>query len=122
MNWVHGDTLELLLSEIGWRCGIKIAWQLRGYLRLMRGLASESAGGISSGCVLSHWFLGLYLPVYHALPVTLAGYLNWWLTCCHPYRFKPCHDLTLKPRQNVLVHQDLVPHAVSTGALIGFPM
>lgn len=109
MDRIHGDTLEQRWSEISWWSVIRVAWQLRGYLRLMRRTVSASAGGVYSGRVRSPWFGAIYGPVNHVSPPVLAGYINWWLKNCRPYRFKPLSDCVLKPQPNVLVHQDLVP-------------
>jgi Phosphotransferase enzyme family len=110
MERIHGRTLEQLWAEIGWWMTIQLAWQLRTNIRAMHMVTSPSAGGLSSGCIRSPWFQGLYPPASHSSPVAFAGYLNWWLVSCRPNHLKARPDLLLEPLpQHVFIHQDLAP-------------
>lgn len=109
MNRIHGKTLEQLWPHIGLWGTIRIAWQLRQFLRAMATATSKTTGGLHSGTTRSIYLEAIYGPTPHASPVMFSNYLNWWLTECRPYAFQPRPDLTFPPAEHVLVHQDLAP-------------
>jgi hypothetical protein len=109
MDRVRGKTLEQLWPHIGLWESIRIAWELRRFLRAMASVTSGTTGGLHSGVVRSIHIDAVHGPVPHASPTTFSNYLNWWLTECRPYWCEPRPDLTFSPTQHVLVHQDLAP-------------
>lgn len=120
MDRIHGKTLEQLWPHIGIWETIRIAWQLRGFLRAMASITSGTTGGLHSGVVRSIHIDAIFGPVPHASPSTFSSYLNWWLTECRPQWCQPRPDLTFSPTQHVLVHQDLAPRNMmldTTGSL-----
>ncbi|KAI0316343.1 kinase-like protein [Amylostereum chailletii] len=110
MDRVHGSTLEQLWPRLGWWDTFCVARQLRSFLHIMASVTSQTTGGLHSGQVRSEWLQALYGPIPNASPSDFAGYLNWWLLECRPYRYKARPDLVLNAaREHILVHQDLAP-------------
>ncbi|KIY73169.1 kinase-like protein [Cylindrobasidium torrendii FP15055 ss-10] len=107
---VHGSTLEQLWPTIRIWTLFSAAWQLRGYLRTLRGVGSSTTGGLHSGWTHSTRLDAIHGPIRHASPSAFVGYLNWWLLDCRPGILTPRQDLVLQPEQeHILVHQDLAP-------------
>jgi len=109
MDRIPGKTLEQLWPHIWLWESIRIAWQLRGFLRTMASVTSGTTGGLHSGRVRSIYIDAIYGPVPHASPATFSNYLNWWLTECRPQWVRPRPDLIFSPSEHILVHQDLAP-------------
>lgn len=110
MERVVGDTLEQRWPNLGLWGTLCAAWQLRGYLRLLRTVTAQTTGGLHSGRTRSILLDDERGPVRHASPAAFVGYLNWWLVNCRPEYCTPHPELVLKPaKEHFLVHQELVP-------------
>ncbi|KAI0728892.1 kinase-like protein [Fomitopsis betulina] len=93
MERVVGDTLEQRWPNLGLWGTLCAAWQLRGYLRLLRTVTAQTTSGLHSGRTRSILLDDQRGPVRHASPAAFVGYLNWWLPA----------------KEHFLVHQELVP-------------
>lgn len=116
MERVTGDTLEQLWPKLGLWGTLRAAWQLRGYLQLLRTVTAQTTGGLHSGRTRSLWLDDQRGPVRHASPAAFVGYLNWWLVDCRPEYCTPHPELVLKPAdEHTLVYQDLAPRNMILG-------
>lgn len=110
MDRIQGMTVEQLWRDMSIFTTLRVAWQLRGYLRSMMSVVSQTTGGLHSGHVESEWIDTIHKPIPHASPFAFSSYLNWWLTECRPDVCAPRPDLKFPtPPRHVLVHQDLAP-------------
>lgn len=110
MDYVDGATLEQAWRSMSLFATLRVAWQLRSYLRSTASIVAQTSGGINSGRCRSEWLQGQYGPVPHASPTTFSNYLNWWLTECRPTEYHPRRELLVRAEpHHILVHQDLAP-------------
>ncbi|TRM67053.1 kinase-like protein [Schizophyllum amplum] len=110
MDLIKGATLEQIWQSMGFIATLRLAWQLRTYLRSMASVTSQTTGGIHSGHVESEWIQGQYGPIPHASPTSFSNYLNWWLSQCRPTEYRAHPELAFQPApHHTLVHQDLAP-------------
>lgn len=115
MDRAHGKTLEELWPEIGWWRTVRLAWQMRSFIRLMQRVHSTTSGGLVTGYFHSQWFEGCYGPKPHATPQVFTSFLNWWLIPRlpdgkeYPKRSAIRRPPLDPPKMHTFVHQDLVP-------------
>ncbi|KAL1746411.1 kinase-like protein [Schizophyllum fasciatum] len=121
MDYIDGMTLEQAWRSMSLFATLRVAWQLRAYLRSTASIVAQTTGGVHSGRSHSEWLQGQYGPVPHASPTLYRDYLNWWLTECRPAECRPRRELLVPAEpHHILVHQDLAPRNMildSKGAL-----
>jgi hypothetical protein len=112
MDRVHGKSLENEWVNLGWWQTLKLGWELRHFVRVMRGEVSMKAGMLVSGFARSIFYEDIYGPKRHASPETFSGYMSWWLIDLPAQVRKPFPDLVpiiSDRRPHVFTHQDITP-------------
>ncbi|KAJ7581492.1 ankyrin repeat protein [Mycena floridula] len=107
MDRVQGQTLDELWPNLGWWSTIKLAWQLRDFITMMRRKTSKTAGAIISGSgYCRFWDFDSYGLPLHASPGSFLEYMNWWLSSLPSFQPRP--ELELRPFNFfVFSHMDL---------------
>jgi len=121
MDRVLGETLETCWSRLGWIATIKLAFELRNFVRRMRELSSSTAGGLETGASTSLWLDDYYGLPLHASPSDIQSYITFWLQYPqkrpqhYPNRHLHCDYTALIPpipTKFVFIHQDLAPRNI----------
>jgi len=120
MDRVHGVTLEKCWSELGWIATIRLAFELRKFVRRMREVTSSTAGGLVTGQCNSFWLEDYYGLPLHATPSAVQSFITFWLQYPQKASFFPNREMHLKnitltpslPTHFVFVHQDLAPRNI----------
>lgn len=117
MERIRGETLMNCWNRLGWFASLNLAFQLRGFIRKMRGLISSTAGAIHSGDYHSIWIDDSFRLPLHANSAAVAGFFNFWgnytpppLPNGQPQAIKDvqlCKFSVDEPL--VFTHQDLAP-------------
>jgi hypothetical protein len=121
MDRVLGTTLEDAWSRLGWFATIRIAFQLRRFVKAMRSVTSPTAGGIETGQCNSMWLDdGFGIPP-KATPEAVNSFISFWLQYTYErrriypnletYRLNR-HLLPTLPASFVFTHQDLAPRNI----------
>ena len=121
MDRIHGMTLDDAWTQKGWIASIRMALQLRRYVRVMRSLTSPTAGGLISGKCHSIWLADYYKLPPDATPESLTSFIRFqWLqytpkrkraperTSSHNYQYL----IPQTPTSFVFTHQDLAPRNI----------
>ena len=121
MDRVHGVTLENCWSGLGWIATIKLAFELRKFVRRMRQVTSSTAGGLVTGECNSFWLDDYYGLPLHATPAVVQSFITFWLQfpqkrpLLYPDPELHRKNLTLipsLPARFVFIHQDLAPRNI----------
>lgn len=121
MDRVPAETLEVCWSRLGWIATIKLAFELRKYVRRMRQVSSATAGGLQTGVSTSLWLEDYYGLPLHACPSDIQSYITFWLQ--YPQRRPLVYPDPELHRENtalipsistrfVFTHQDLAPRNI----------
>jgi Phosphotransferase enzyme family len=109
MDRINGHSLEEAWKGLGWFKTIKLALQLRRFVRSMREIKSPTRGALTTGICPSIWLADYYGPPPHATCEALASYLNYWIIY-HPKGQPTPGDYLLvlpTPLTFAFTHQDL---------------
>jgi len=121
MDRVDGLTLEECWPSLGLFATIKLACELRKFVRRMQEVSSLTAGGLKTGECNSFWLENYYgLPV-HATPSGVQSFIMFWLR--YPGenpRLYPDPEMHRKyitlapslPTRFVFIYQDLAPRNI----------
>jgi hypothetical protein len=114
MNRIRGTSLENAWHQMGWITTIRIAFQLRRFVRAMRTQMSSTAGSLVSGKCNSIWLEDYYGPPRHATPEKFTSFISFWLQPVTNRKIKiapPAHRQFIPPTPAsfVFTHQDLAP-------------
>jgi len=121
MDRVSGEPLETCWSRLGWIATIRLALQLRKFVRRMREVSSSTAGGLETGASTSLWLEDYYGLPLHASPSDIQSYITFWLQYPQKrpqlYPDPELHRETTAiipaiPTRFVFVHQDLAPRNI----------
>jgi len=121
MDRVSGEPLETCWSRLGWIATIRLAFQLRKFVRRMQEVSSSTAGGLETGASTSLWLDDYYGLPLHAYPSDIQSYITFWLQ--YPQKRPQLYPDPELHRQNtamipaiptrfVFVHQDLAPRNI----------
>lgn len=115
MDRISGMTLEECWSQSGWLATIRMAFQLRRFVRAMRSRTSPTAGSLVTGNCKSLWLDDYYKLPAHSSPESLADFIRFWLQFI-PTRKRaqrqeiiPPNFVPYVPTSFVFTHQDLAP-------------
>jgi hypothetical protein len=111
MDRIHGMTLDGAWIQKGWVASIRMALQLRRYVRVMRSLTSPTAGALISGECHSIWLDDYYKLPPHATPENVTSFIRFWLhtpkqkraperTSSHNYQHLNPYILRLQPSRS----------------------
>lgn len=117
MERIDGLNLHDCWHKIGWITTLRLAWQLRGFVRRMRAISSPTAGCLISGEVKSVWVdEDSYGLPPHASSESVAAFFNFWGNFVppwlrdHPKPFRHYNRVFFPPDEPlVFTHQDLAP-------------
>lgn len=114
MKRIRGTTLGDAWDRMSWIMTIRIAFQLRRFVRTMRTQISSTAGSIVSGKCNSIWLEDYYGPPRHATPEKFTAFISFWLHPVTNRKIKitpPAHPpfIPPTPKSFVFTHQDLAP-------------
>ncbi|EEH10297.1 ankyrin repeat protein [Histoplasma capsulatum G186AR] len=117
MERIHGQTLEEAWKHIGWLIALRLAFQLRRFVRRMREVTSSTAGSLSTGMCRSFWLEDFYKLPCHARPEAIPAFIRFWLNFVPLSRRKasvqPKKEFCSKPQTPlVFTHHDLAPRNV----------
>ena len=115
MDRISGMTLEECWSQSGWLATIRMAFQLRRFVRAMRSRTSPTAGSLVTGNCKSLW-----LDDYYKLPALFVARksrrFHPILAAVYPYKeagatagLIPPNFVPYVPTSFVFTHQDLAP-------------
>jgi hypothetical protein len=118
MEYINGATLLASWPQIGWFTAIRLALQLRHFVRALRTLASPTAGGLTSGICDSLWLDDYFEVPPHSTPQQINSFFAFWLQYSwEKRRVYPNvegyraygHLLPPQPTHFAFCHSDLAP-------------
>lgn len=121
MDRVPAETLESCWSRLGWIGTIRLALELRTFVKRMREVSSSTAGGLETGESRSLWLEDYYGLPLRASPLDVQSYITFWLQ--YPQKrpqLYPDPELHRKntafipsvPTEFVFIHHDLAPRNI----------
>ncbi|PLB54106.1 kinase-like protein [Aspergillus steynii IBT 23096] len=63
MDRIEGTTLDVTWKDLGWFMTVKLALQLRRFVKTLRSVTSPTAGSLATGECRSFWLEDRYVPV-----------------------------------------------------------
>jgi len=118
MNRVRGALLEDCWAEVGWITTVRVAFQLRKFVRRMRSVTSPTAGGLATGECNSQYLDDFLQLPRNATPADVQSFICFWLQYSRKkgrtypnlegYRLHK-HLIPPRPTHFVFTHQDLTP-------------
>ncbi|KAI9726870.1 MAG: hypothetical protein M1834_001468 [Cirrosporium novae-zelandiae] len=121
MERINGVTLEDSWVQIGWIATIRLAIQLRQFVRRLRSVTSSTAGSLSSGECRSFWLDDRYNLPLHSTPEVIMSFIKFWIGFSPsmmrrpvPKQVAPCSQqyLPRTPTSLVFTHHDLAPRNI----------
>jgi hypothetical protein len=114
MERIYGQTLEDAWAHLSWFTILRLAFQLRMFIRRMRTVSATTAGSLSTGVCRSIWLDDYYGLPPHSGPDAITAFIQFWLNFIprsqrntgkqHNKTFCPQN-----PARLVFTHQDLAP-------------
>lgn len=121
MERIKGQTIEDAWPRLGWYASLRLAFQLRRFISLMRSITSGTAGSIITGSCRSFWLDDRFGLPARATVGHVMDFLAFWTdfrSIRHEYK-KGSHDHTalkgssvLQAKTLVLTHHDLAPRNI----------
>lgn len=114
MERVYGQTLEEAWTHLTWLTTLRLAFQLRRFIRRMRTVSSTTAGSLSSGLCRSVWLDDYYGLPLHSNPHAITAFVRFWLDFIPRSQQKTGkqHSIAFCPQDParlVFTYQDLAP-------------
>ncbi|KAF2647233.1 kinase-like protein [Lophiostoma macrostomum CBS 122681] len=118
MERIQGATLEEMWTKLSWFMTIKLAFQLRHFVNLLRSMTSSTAGSLASGECLSFWLEDRYRLPARSRPEDIAYFIEFWMNFVSFRREIEAakqvsavakRHIVPVPRTLVLTHHDLAP-------------
>ncbi|KAF2785864.1 kinase-like protein [Melanomma pulvis-pyrius CBS 109.77] len=79
MERIQGATLEEMWTRLSWCMTIKIAFQLRHFVKLLRSMTSSTAGSLATGECLSFWLEDRYGLPARSRAEDIAYFIQFWM-------------------------------------------
>ncbi len=78
MDFIEGITLEEAWSKLSWFTTIRLAFQLRGFIRRLRSVTSRCAGSLVSGECKSFWLDDRFRIPDRSAPSNITSFFRFW--------------------------------------------
>ncbi|RAL05944.1 uncharacterized protein BO80DRAFT_475076 [Aspergillus ibericus CBS 121593] len=78
MNRIEGTTLDALWIQLSWFTTIKLAFQLRHFVRILRSITSTTAGSLATGQCRSFYLDDRFGVPARSTPTDLAEFFRFW--------------------------------------------
>lgn len=78
MDRIEGTTLEIIWTKLSWFMTIKLALQLRRFVRILRSVTSSTAGSLAMGQCRSFYLEDRYGVPAHSTRSDLAEFFRFW--------------------------------------------
>lgn len=121
MERIEGTTLEAAWPRLGWYTSLRLAFQLRRFVSLLRSITSDSAGSLVTGSCRSFWLDDRFGLPARATIRHVMDFLAFWTnfrSIRHEYK-NSSHDhaalkgsVDLDTKTFVLTHHDLAPRNI----------
>jgi aminoglycoside phosphotransferase (APT) family kinase protein len=79
MERIEGITLEKAWPQLSWLTMIKLAVQLRRFIRLLRSVPSSTAGSVATGECRSFWLEDHYNLPARSSPEVITSFIKFWV-------------------------------------------
>ena len=121
MDLIGGVTLEEEWSKLGWFTTIRLAMQLRGFIRQLRSVTSQYAGSLVSGECKSFWLDDRFRIPDKSAPSTITSFFRFWIDFVSIRKAKANASIPPLPSTAwisatantlVLTHHDLAPRNI----------
>jgi hypothetical protein len=121
MDLVEGVTLEEAWPKLSWFTAIRLAFQLRGFIRQLRSVTSQHAGSLVSGECKSFWLDDRFRIPDRSAPSTITSFFRLWIDFVNISKAKanasspPLPSTAWIPstaKTLVLTHHDLAPRNI----------
>ncbi|KAN0093656.1 hypothetical protein V8E51_016840 [Hyaloscypha variabilis] len=118
MDLIEGVTLGEAWSKLSWFTTIRLAFQLRGFIRQLRSVTSQYAGSEVSGECKSFWLEDSYRIPDRSAPSNITSFFRFWIDFVSIRKAKAKASLPPIPSTAwipptaetlVLTHHDLAP-------------
>jgi serine/threonine protein kinase len=122
MDRLEGTTLDVSWTELGWFTTVKLALQLRRFVRLLRSITSPIAGSLATGECRSFWLEDRYGLPANSGPGEITHFFHFWANFTLMRRAmqeskqprvpdspEPTTEVQLTVEPFVLTHLDLTP-------------
>jgi len=121
IDLIEGATLEKAWSKLGWFTTIRLALQLRGFIRQLRSATSQYAGSLVSGECKSFWLDDRFRIPNRSAPSTITSFFRFWIDFVSIRKAKTNASIPSLPstawipstaKTLVLTHHDLAPRNI----------
>jgi hypothetical protein len=79
MDLIEGVTLEEAWSKLSWFTTIRLAIQLRGFIRQLRSVTAQCAGSLVSGECKSFWLEDSYRIPDRSAASNITSFFGFWI-------------------------------------------